>query len=86
MSNLLNVAGDDEATQVLLEASKDLLLEPLEDDHAVLETDSIYQPDMTRQERYQTYRTTMLERIDKARNSNARWVLEKMSDYVLSHE
>jgi hypothetical protein len=86
MSNLLGVAGNEQAMQVLLESSKELLLEPLEDDDAVLETDSIYTPNMTRKERYDVYRTTMLDRIAKAKNTNVRIVLQKMSDFVLSHE
>jgi hypothetical protein len=86
MSNLLSVAGDDTSLQVLLESSKDLLLEPLEDDDAVLETDSIYTSSMTRKERYQVYRTTMMDRIAKAKNTNVRVVLQAMSNFVLSHE
>ena len=86
MGNLLNVVGDAQATTALLEESRDLLLEPLEDDEAVLETDSIYKPNMTREERYQTYRQTMQERIQSARNSNVRSVLQSLSDFVLTNE
>ena len=86
MSNLLNSAGDEAATTTLLEESRDLLLEPLEDDDAVLEKDSIYKPNMTRQERYATYRATMQERMQSARNSNVRAVLQKLSEYVLANE
>ena len=87
MSNLLNAADDPDTMTSLLEAARDWLLEPLEDvDGAVLETDSIYTPQMTRAQRYQTYRQTMQERIQGARNGSVRTVLQTMSDFVLSHE
>ena len=83
---LLNAADSDQAMQELLNDASDLLLEPLEDDDAVLETDSIYTPGMTRKERYETYKATMDERIQTARNSTVRVVLQKLTDFVLSHE
>ena len=86
MSSLLDVAGDQDATTGVLESWKEFLLEPLEDDNAVLEADSIYKSGMTRAERYQTYRATMEERIQSARNSTVRNVLQKLSDFVLSNE
>ena len=86
MSELLNVADEPEAMAAVLSSNKELLIEPLEDDEAVLETDSIYKPGMTRNERYQIYRTTMEERIATARNSNVRVVLRNLADFVLSHE
>lgn len=86
MSNLLNVVGDEQATVALLQDASDFLLEPLEDDEAVLELDSIYKPNMSREERYQTYRKAMQERIQGARNSDVRSVLQKLSDFVLAKE
>ena len=86
MGNLLNVANNDGAMNDLLEDARELLLEPLEDDDAVLEKDSIYKPGMSREVRYETYKSTMQERIQTARNSTVRVVLQKLSDFVLSHE
>lgn len=86
MNELLNEVDDEQASRAILEASKDLLLDPLEDDDAVLEVDSVYKPGMTRAERYRTYRTTMQERIQTARNSTVRTVLQRLSEFVTSHE
>ena len=87
MSQLLQAAEHDQAMMTqLLESSKELLLEPLEDEDAVLETDSIYRVGMTRTQRYQRYRQTMDERIQSARNPNVRKVLQTLSDFVLSYE
>jgi hypothetical protein len=86
MNDLLNEVDDEQASHAILEASKDLLLDPLEDDDAVLEVDSVYKPGMTRAERYRTYRTTMQERIQTARNSTVRIVLQRLSEFVTSHE
>lgn len=91
MSELLNAIGDDEngnRVASLLQEHRDLLLEPLEDDDAVLESDSIFNGHgmVTRAERYQIYRTTMEERIQKARSPNVRQVLQTLADFVLSHE
>eukprot|EP00977_Amphora_coffeiformis_P001394 scaffold287_cov173-Amphora_coffeaeformis.AAC.8 len=86
MSELLNVVDEPDAMAVILSSNKDLLIEPLEDDEAVLEIDSIYKPGMTRSERYQVYRTTMEERIATARNPSVRVVLQNLADFVLSHE
>jgi hypothetical protein len=84
VSQLLDSSNQPEAMQTILQQNKDFLLEPLEDDQAVLEPDSIYRADMDRNERYQTYETSMKERIETARNSATRTVLTALMDYVLS--
>jgi len=86
MSELLDVVDEPDAMAAILSSNKDLLIEPLEDDDAVVEIDSIYKPGTTRNDRYQIYRMTMEERISKARNSSVRVVLRTLADFVLSHE
>jgi hypothetical protein len=70
--------------------AKEYLLEPLEhdDDSAVLDPDSIYDPGMTRQQRYDRYRTVMAERVARAKKTNPKVqrVLNEMMEFVLSHE
>lgn len=78
--------ASDEQMSELLDSYKEDLLEPLEDDDAVLDADSIYTPGMSRSERYATYRASMEERISKARNDRVRRVLQAMCDYVVSFE
>ena len=41
---------------------------------------------MTRTERYDTYRTSMEERISKAKNTEVKSILRSMKDYVLQQE
>jgi hypothetical protein len=77
---------DNTAVQALLKDYQDVLLEPLLDDQAVLDPDSVYKPSMTRADRFAVYRTTMQDRIDKAKNGSVRRVLVAMRDFVLSHE
>ncbi|CAB9517516.1 expressed unknown protein [Seminavis robusta] len=86
LNELLNVATAREEVQTVLESYKDFLLEPLEDTDAVLDPDSIYTASMTREQRYQAYRESMEERVEKARNESVKTVLKAMKDYVLSFE
>ena len=82
----MNVADEPDAMAAILKSNEALLMEPLEEDDAVLDTDSIYKPGMTRTDRYQIYRKTMEERVATARNSSVRVVLRNLTDFVLSHE
>jgi hypothetical protein len=84
-NQLLNCVGDAQATQQILQENRELLLEPLENGVSD-DPESIYRPDMTRQERYQTYNTSMEERIEKAKNGQVRSVLEAMRDFILSNK
>lgn len=78
--------SDDEMMLRVLQDNVDFLLEPLEDEDAVLEPDSVIQGDMKRAERYRAYRESMQERISKARNPSAKTVLTALRDFVVSHE
>lgn len=82
---LLNASAESQL-QELLESNKEFLLEPLEEDDAVLEEDSIYSPTMTRAERYQAYRRTMEERVASSRNAQVKRVLVALKEFVLRHE
>jgi hypothetical protein len=84
VSQLLDSSNQPEVMKTILQQNKDFLLEPLEDDQAVLEPDSIYRAGMDKNERYQTYEASMKERIEKARNSATKTVLTALMDYVIS--
>jgi len=86
VNELVNTNGTSEAMNPILQNFKDFLLEPLEDDEAVLDPDSIYKPNMSRQERYQAYNNSMEERIKKARSPQGKQVLMAMQEFVLSFE
>ena len=71
----------------VLDEHRDFLLEPLEDDQAVQDHDSIYNHCTTRAERYRAFATTMEERINRTRDASpARQVLTALRDYVLACE
>ena len=85
-AELLRVQHDEGAMKQVLQAHKNFLLEPLEEEDAVLDLDSIYSSEMTREQRYQAYREAMQERLSRARDGKALKVLTTMMDFVLSHE
>ena len=84
VNELLNVVGDSDRTRSILEENTDFLLDPLDDDQAVLDPDSIYTSTMSRDERYQAYEISMTERLATARNSSVKMGLSSLKDYVLS--
>lgn len=86
VNELLNVVGNEQQTTEVLENYKDFLLEPLEDDDAVLDPDSIYDSTMDRTARYVAYRESMEARLSSARNPSVKRVLDSMKQFVLSHE
>jgi hypothetical protein len=83
---LMRNINDDTKIQEIIEDSKDFLLDPLENEFAVVDPDSIYDPGMTRAERYIRYRETMDERIINAKNGSIKKMLQSMKDYVLNYE
>jgi hypothetical protein len=87
INELMNTDGESkEAMQPVLKQYQDFLLEPLEDTDAVLDPDSIYTPSMSRAERYRTYRASMEERVQSARNPAVKNVLEAMKEFVMGFE
>jgi hypothetical protein len=81
-----NKDNNEDALRQILDDHRDFLLEPLEDQDAVLDPDSIYKPNMTRLERYDVYRSSMDQRIGASRSGQACAVLTAMRDYVLEFE
>mmetsp|Transcript_21116 Transcript_21116/g.29834 ORF Transcript_21116/g.29834 Transcript_21116/m.29834 type:complete len:200 (-) Transcript_21116:1284-1883(-) len=84
-SELIHKSTIDEMKESLLE-HKDFLLEPLEEDDAVLDEDSIYTPGMTRDEKYNKYRESMENRLKQARDPTAKKVLTALMEFTLSYE
>ena len=85
VNELLNVVDQPpEFTRAILEQNTEFLLEPLEDNQAVLDPDSIYTSGMTRNERYDTYEKSMQERLDSAKKPSVKKVLTALKDFVLS--
>lgn len=85
-TDLLACLSDDDAVDDLLKSNEDFLLEQLNDVDAVLESDSVYDPDMNREERFVRYREVMDERIEGARAPAAKKALGKLRDFVMSRE
>jgi hypothetical protein len=59
-------------------------MEPLNDDDAVLDEDSIYEPGMTREERFDRYDSAMSTREASAVNVSVKQILSKMRSFVMS--
>ena len=86
MNDLLqNATEDDEVLRQILSKNEELLLEPLEEDDAVMDSDSIYSVGMTREERFRRYEEVMGEREAKAVNRSVLRILTLMKEFVLSH-
>lgn len=88
---LLNVPSDDEgggggALNEILERNVELLMEPLEEDGAMvgMDGDSIYDQGMTREERFGRYDSVMREREARAVNRGVRRVLGVMREFVMA--
>jgi hypothetical protein len=89
VAQLLNASSssDLEDVHAILVENQDFLLEPLEDDDAVLDDpDSIYKGEMDRSQRYQAYKNAMQERLSTARDPKVSKVLQAMRDFVVSFE
>jgi hypothetical protein len=85
-THLMENVNDDEKIQELLEKARSLLLEPLDNDNAALDPESIYSPGMTRAQRYLKYRLTMEARISSASRADLKKMLQAMKDFVLSQQ
>uniref|UniRef100_A0A6U1RZB9 Uncharacterized protein n=1 Tax=Cyclophora tenuis TaxID=216820 RepID=A0A6U1RZB9_CYCTE len=81
-----NKQKQEEKILATLRQHQEFLIEPLENDDAVLDPDSIYAPGMDRTQRYQIYRQEMQKRIDNARYKRAKHILQTMMTFVLSFE
>eukprot|EP00591_Stephanopyxis_turris_P003232 CAMPEP_0195510354 /NCGR_PEP_ID=MMETSP0794_2-20130614/3022_1 /TAXON_ID=515487 /ORGANISM="Stephanopyxis turris, Strain CCMP 815" /LENGTH=190 /DNA_ID=CAMNT_0040637761 /DNA_START=55 /DNA_END=627 /DNA_ORIENTATION=+ len=85
MSDLLR---DDDPLVIreILEQNEDFLMDQINDLNAVLEPESIYHPDMDKQQRFDRYETVMKERVSAASNGRVRNILKAMLDFVLEHD
>jgi len=85
-TDLLMCLSDDYAVSELLQSNEDFLLQQLNDLDIVLESDSVYTPDMNREERFTRYREVMDERIENARAPVAKKALSALRDFVSARE
>jgi hypothetical protein len=70
----------------ILQSHQEFLLEPLEDDMAVQDVDSIYRTCANRTERYRRFEQSMTDRLHSVRDESVRQVLMALKNFVLSHE
>jgi len=66
-ANLFISISDSTAVQEILESNKEFLLEPFNNDEAILDAESVYDLDMTRDERFVRYGEVMEDRISGAK-------------------
>ena len=66
--------------------NEELLLEPLLEDDAVMDEDSIYDLGMNRDQRFERYSQVMLEREETAVNATVKRVLSQMRQFVSSRQ
>eukprot|EP00546_Thalassionema_frauenfeldii_P011686 CAMPEP_0178928520 /NCGR_PEP_ID=MMETSP0786-20121207/19955_1 /TAXON_ID=186022 /ORGANISM="Thalassionema frauenfeldii, Strain CCMP 1798" /LENGTH=135 /DNA_ID=CAMNT_0020604405 /DNA_START=130 /DNA_END=534 /DNA_ORIENTATION=- len=76
--DLLANIDDDKKVKELLGEAREFLLDPLENENALMDQDSIYDPNMSREERYLCYEKTMEERITACHRKKTRKLLEIM--------
>lgn len=83
--DLYRCNNDNALMNDILNKSKDFLLQPFEDDNfeSDLESDSIYDKDMSREEKINKYKNVMIERIDNAKNGEVKIVLRTMMEFIL---
>ena len=85
-TDLLARISDEEAVSCLLQSNETFLLEQLNNLEAVLEPDSVFSPDMSREERFIRYQQVMEERIKTARAPAAKKALGALKDFVWSRK
>lgn len=83
-TDLLACVSDDDAVSHLLHSNEKFLLEQLNNMDAVLEPESVFTPNMNREERFNMYQQVMNERIKNARAPVAKKALEALRDFVWS--
>ena len=84
MSSLLNAGGEAELMSKILLENEELLMEPLLDDDAMYDVDSIYERGMSLDERFNRYESELLGREAKAVNGNVANLLATMRAFVTS--
>ena len=66
----------------ILNENSELILEPLIEDDALMDGDSIYDVGMSKEERFIRYNEVMEQRIEKAVNKSVKKILILMKDFV----
>ena len=84
IADLLACISDNEAVSHLLHSNEKFLLEQLNNMDALLEPESVFTPNMNREERFDMYQQVMTERIMNARAPVAKKALEALRDFVWS--
>jgi hypothetical protein len=85
MNELMNVAPDEEKIRTILKDHVDFLLEPLDDEKAVQDINSIYTNCKNRKERYATFEKSMSERINTAAtHPSVKQILTLYRDFIMS--
>jgi len=86
-SNEPSNEGIDEDTAVkhVFKLKSKFILEPLEEENDEVGSDSIYDPNMTREERYDRYNDVISERMNNAKDSAVYEVLQLIRDFVASN-
>lgn len=85
-TDLLARISSVEAVEELLQENEEFLLDQLSNLDAVLESDSVFTMEMTREERFVRYREVMIERIGSARAPVAKRALTLLMEFVLRRE
>jgi hypothetical protein len=83
MSKLLLTNTPEEIDEILHQ-NEDFLMEPLIQEEAILDKDSIYEVGMTVKERFERYNSVMVQREQQAVNDQVRRILASMREYVMS--
>jgi hypothetical protein len=84
IADLLACISDNEAVSHLQHSNEKFLLEQLNNMDALLEPESVFTPNMNREERFDMYQQVMTERIMNARAPVAKKALEALRDFVWS--
>jgi hypothetical protein len=85
-NEMLNAYPNRDQMLLILQSHEEFLLEPLEDDLAVQDVDSIYRNCTNRTERYRRFEQSMVDRQRSVRDESVRQVLTMLNDFILSHE
>jgi hypothetical protein len=83
---MLHVVPDHDKIVTILQDNQDFILEPLDDDMAVQDVDSIYLSCRNRTERYRTFQQSIHQRLTSVQDRAVRQVVTALLDFVLSHE
>jgi len=84
INEVLCVIDSKESIQEVLQTNRSFLMEPFDNLEGFLESDSIYNSSMDRQERLEHFSCVMEERIKQAKNNSVKMVLQSIKDFVIT--